>query len=162
MGKVIVNFADFLETKLNKTPYYNGGWVKTVKGVNKEESTGYCFIGDFVRKEGKVEVEPGYFLICTIDGSRKNPVKLYYFVEVKETGEIEKVLDRVDGADWALQLRDKVAELINARVTAKEDPNMSPEYNDAQGHFDPEKAFKALKLNKQQKRLFIDFIKNNF
>ena len=111
--KVKVNFKDYL-LENDEDAYYNGGWVKEIKAVDQTKSNGYCFEGNLVTREGLVEVEPGYFVICNISGSRKHQQKRYHFVKVNSKGEIRnELLEIITGKDWALQVRDEIAKLVN-------------------------------------------------
>ena len=116
--KVKVNFKEItreIEAEEEKNDiYYNGGWVKEVKSVDQTKSNGYAFEGDFVGKSGLVDVEPGYFVICNISGSRKHKQKRYFFVKVNLDGSFESIFEQaITGRDWALQVRDEIAELVN-------------------------------------------------
>lgn len=138
---VIVNFAHFLESK---DVYYNGGWVKKIDSINKELQNGYCFEGDFVRKSGLVEVQIGIYLICDIQGSRKNQKKYYYFGRLQENGEFE-VIKKVTGIDWVLKVRDMLLEL--------------PEFKEQKEFFDPISYWENLDLNEGQRQALINYIK---
>lgn len=115
--KTIVDFKEFVKEYTN-SPYYNGGWVKKVDSVDLTKSNGYCFVGDFITKEGLVEIEPGYYIICDIEGSRHHPEKSYLFVKVSENGDINEVFDDgwIYGRDWALKLRDRINQIINKKT----------------------------------------------
>jgi hypothetical protein len=95
--------------------FYNGGWVKTVTGIDKTKSNGYCFEGDFISgaDKGLTEVDDGFYIVCDIQGSRRHPERNFGLFQVQGDN-VEQVLDWVQGGDWALQIRDKVADILAA------------------------------------------------
>lgn len=109
-----------------KGGFYNGGWVKVVAGVDKSQSNGYCFEGGFISGavDGMVEVDDGLYIVCSIGGSRRNQHKEYAVYKVSGD-EVTQVLGWVDGRDWALKLRDKVAELLAEEVESVEPVELS-------------------------------------
>ena len=116
--KVKVNFKEITreieESGEKQDIYYNGGWVKEVKSVDQTKADGYCFEGDFVERSGLVDIVPGYFVICNISGSRKHQERRYFFVKVNLDGSFENLYeDAIIGRDWALQVRDEIAKLVN-------------------------------------------------
>lgn len=120
----IVNWRDIVrDSRRDGTAFYNGGWVKAITAVDKGKSNGYCFAGGFISGavDGMVEVEDGLYITCSIAGSRKNQNKEYAVYQVSGD-EVTQVLDWVDGRDWALKLRDKVAELLAEKVEPVELP----------------------------------------
>ena len=101
--------------------FYNGGWVKAVTTVDKSKSNGYCFEGDFIQgaTDGLAEVGDGLYIVCDVQGSRKHHRKHYAIYEV-QGDEVTQALDWVQGRDWALQIRDRVAELLAETVQPAE------------------------------------------
>jgi len=84
--------------------FYNGGWVKKVEAVDKSQSNGYCFEGKFVRgaTEGMVEIGDGFYIVCSIEGSRKNQRKEYAVYRL--TGEqVDRIIGWVTGKDWGAE-----------------------------------------------------------
>lgn len=145
MKKVIVNFIFYLvEIEKYTNPYYNGGWVKKIDAVDRSKSNGYCFIGDFIPKDRLVEIEPGIYIICTVQGSRKHHRNEYYFVRVTKNGDFEKILGKIEGKDWALQARDKIANL--------------PEFKENK-EFNPAEFWNDLDLTKEEKEKLKEYIK---
>lgn len=110
---MIINWREVISADGGNN-FYNGGWVKEVTGVDTSKSNGYAFEGDFVNyaaKGSQVECGDGLYLVCSIEGSRKNQRKEVAAYRI--TGEqVEKVTDWVTGNDWALKLRAEVAELL--------------------------------------------------
>lgn len=141
-NKTIVNFGEYL----GNFCYYNGGWVKKIDKIDTTKSNGFCFEGDLVRKEGLVEVEIGIYLICDIQGSRKNQKKFYYVVRVCADGSIETLEEEITGRDWALQLRDELLEL--------------PELKLQKMSFDPIDFWNQLELSMEQRDLVAQYVKS--
>ena len=98
---------------IDEASFVRGGWVKEVVGVDDTQRGGYAFVGDFVNgaTKGLSECKDGYYLVCTVGGSRKHPVK---FVSLwKVSGDkVERKTGWAAGDDWALQLRVTVKEII--------------------------------------------------
>jgi len=115
---MIINWKETIYDE-NGYNFYNGGWVKRVDSVDTSKSNGYAFEGDFVQnaKSGLTECSDGFYIICSMEGSRKNQSKKVAAYEI--AGEkLNKVIDWVSGNDWALQIRDRVAKLLNEPVPA--------------------------------------------
>ena len=71
---MIINLAEQL-MGFNR---YNGGWVKTITGIDKDYSNGYSLNGEFVANKRVTNVnleEDTLYLDCSIGGSRKNQEK---------------------------------------------------------------------------------------
>ena len=97
------NLPEEEKDSFSKIPYYNGGWVKKVEGINKKYQNGYSIEGAFLEKEGMFYYDKGLYLICSIGGSRGHQTKHYYLVKLeKEKPELIKHI--IDGRDWAVRL----------------------------------------------------------
>ena len=100
-----------LEENLVGFNRYNGGWVKTITGLDKDYQNGYSLNGEFVANKRVKNVdlkENILYLDCSIGGSRKNQEKNYHLFKF-EDGEIEVIQTIENGqSDWALQLWDNV------------------------------------------------------
>lgn len=83
---------------------YNGGWCKTVVGLDKSKNNGYSILGDFVKAELLQMQKPGLYLDCDIDGSRKHPEKNYRLFRYDGEGVTIITEIRNGGADWAVRL----------------------------------------------------------
>lgn len=93
--------------------FYNGGWVKKVSAVDTNKSNGYAFEGSFINnaKDGLTECGDGLYIVCSVEGSRKNQTKQVAVYEI--VGEnVTRVVDMVKGNDWALQIKGKVNDLL--------------------------------------------------
>ena len=110
---MILNWKQVIEDDTGDYEFYNGGWVKEVTGVDKSKSNGYAFEGRFVNSiNGLSECGDGLYIVCSIEGSRRRHKKCVAVFEIKDD-EVTKVIDWVEGNDWALQVRDRVAELLD-------------------------------------------------
>lgn len=108
---MLVNFKELLKDKY--VDYYNGGWAKEIKSVNLDKKDGYCFIGDFVKKDLLMDVNSGLYLVCDIKGTRKSHVKNYYFFWLNNDGTHDIILELLDAKeDWALHARDKIYDFL--------------------------------------------------
>ncbi len=108
--KVIVDLPDYFDSR-------HKNWIKEVTGVDGNKSNGYAFQGNFLQVGSTVELPVGTILMYYYgSGSVKN-----YTVEVRvhrvtpdgleDTG-ISTSRDNRKSRGWALDVRDKVAELF--------------------------------------------------
>lgn len=92
--------------------YYNGGWLKTVTGIDKTQSKGYSIEGSFLdNKNGLNDIEKGLFLGCSIEGSRKHQEKCYLLFEVDVNGEVQ-IIQYTERNDWYLFLRPHIDKFL--------------------------------------------------
>jgi hypothetical protein len=91
-----LNAADYDTTR------YNGGWTKSVTGLDKSKSNGYSIKGTFMRRGSDIYVVGGLYLDCDIQGSRKNQEKRYRLFRVQTQG--IDVLESAEGRSWATDL----------------------------------------------------------
>lgn len=82
---------------------YNGGWLKTVTGINKAKTDGYSLIGDFV-KEGMQWLSPGLLLDKSIGGGRRSQKATYTLFMIGKDGSIKELASIDDSRDWAVKL----------------------------------------------------------
>lgn len=85
---------------------YNGGWTKSVTGLDKSQSSGYSIQGAFMRKDAFDIYEiGGVYLDCNISGSRKNQHHTYTLFRVlsAEEGEV-LATDNTNTRNWAVNL----------------------------------------------------------
>ena len=92
---------------------YNGGWAKTVKGLDKSKTNGYSILGDIEDidfpqcwKEGTI------ILDCDIHGSRKHPEKTYRLFRY-ENGKLSLLAQEGDTKDWAVRLWPAIEEALD-------------------------------------------------
>jgi len=81
---------------------YNGGWAKTVTGLDKTRTNGYSLMGEFVNSP--CWLTPGSLLLdCSKGGSRKNQFWEYHLFKVEGTGQLTP-LEESSGKTWAVDL----------------------------------------------------------
>lgn len=97
---------------------YNGGWMKTVTGLDKSVKNGYSLIGEFVDAgRTKNDYEAGLYINCNIDGSRKNQHKIVQLIKLSEDGEITLLKEIKDGGrTWAVEFWELIEENLTEEV----------------------------------------------
>ena len=93
----------------------NKCWRKLLAEVDREQSNGYAFIGEWLREGERAEVEIGSLILCYDEtGSRK-----YRRPEVRVFKVVESGLEEVyhwEGnfgeRSWALAVRDDIADIL--------------------------------------------------
>lgn len=112
MKKVIVTMPEPLDRRFKH-------WAKILTGVDKNNSTGYCFQGDFVplsdrKRDVKREFNEGDLILFyseTGSRSRYTPRVILYIVEQSELREIyNHKCSSLNG--WALEVRDEIAQIV--------------------------------------------------
>ena len=94
----------YLETVGDDISRYNGGWAKTVKGLDKSRTNGYSILGDFVDIDASQYWKDGTIILdCDIHGSRKHPEKTYRLFRY-ENGKLSLLSQVGDTKDWAVKL----------------------------------------------------------
>jgi hypothetical protein len=85
---------------------YNGGWTKSVTGLDKSRANGYSIRGDFMRPNASdIYAIGGLYLDCNISGSRKNYHKTYRLFRVTGPDSAEVLVrDDSNSPDWAVNL----------------------------------------------------------
>ncbi len=110
---------------------YNGGWLKTVNGLDKSFTNGFSIEGQFVKAGNyKMDYSHGLYLDCSKDGSRKNQVWNYHLFRVDDDG--FHLLHTVEngGRNWACEfweiIDDEKSETVQSprRVTSQSIVNM--------------------------------------
>ena len=87
-------------------------WGKTLTGVDRTKTNGYAYLGSFLAIGRKAELPVGsYVLLYHEYGSRRYTTPVAEVFQVAQEGTLAPVL-KVEGKDWALDLRDKAAELF--------------------------------------------------
>jgi hypothetical protein len=119
MQKVIVGIPAIGDSRFKR-------WAKLLKGVDRTKTNGFAFLGDWLPLQRKAELEVGsLILLYGEEGSRKyaRPV-----VEVRrvEADSSLRCLVRVDGPDWALDLRDQVADMLASSGASESAPTTTP------------------------------------
>ena len=94
----------YLETVGDDISRYNGGWAKTVKGLDKSRTNGYSILGDFVDIDAPQYWKDGTIILdCDIHGSRKHPKKTYRLFCYLD-GKLSLLAQEGDTKDWAVRL----------------------------------------------------------
>lgn len=88
-------------------------WAKVLTKVDTTKDNGYAFEGRFIKINRLAEI-PDNCVVLTFEetGSVKN--RLYAASLYQITDGVREVAHTVSGNDWALRLRAKAADLINA------------------------------------------------
>ena len=93
-------------------------WRKLLTHVDRELSSGFAFVGDWLRAGERAELEVGSLVLCYDDvGSRKNwrPVVRLFKVLGNGAEDLEEVF-RWEGdfreRSWALAVRDEIAAML--------------------------------------------------
>jgi len=108
---------EVVEAAGDKRDYRFQSWAKTIERVDQSATNGYAFVGDFVRS-GTVEVEiaPRAYLVMTTAGSRQYQTATYRVVVMDAAGALAAtdIVTTSATPGWALRIRDRVAELLQA------------------------------------------------
>jgi hypothetical protein len=103
----------YLETVGDDISRYNGGWAKTVKGLDKSRTNGYSILGDFVDIDAPQYWKDGTIILdCDIHGSRKHPEKTYRLFRY-ENGKLSLLAQEGDTKDWAVRLWPAIEEALD-------------------------------------------------
>lgn len=93
----------------------NKCWRKLLAEVDREQSNGYAFIGEWLREGERAEVEIGSFILCYDEtGSRKYRRPVVRVFKVVENG-LEEVYHwegNFGERSWALAVRDEIAAIL--------------------------------------------------
>ena len=108
---------------------YNGGWLKTVTGLDKTVTNGFSIEGQFVKAgDFKMDYTAGLYVDCSKGGSRKNQTWNYHLFQVDDDG--FHLLQTVeDGRGiWACELWEMIEieleDTSDVHVNAKQLANM--------------------------------------
>ena len=92
---------------------YNGGWAKTVRGLDKSKTNGYSILGDFVDIDAPQYWKDGTIILdCDVHGSRKHPKKTYRLFRY-ENGKLSLLSQVGDTKDWAVKLWPIIEEALD-------------------------------------------------
>lgn len=120
---MILNYMEETED-IETVSRYNGGWLKTVTGLDKSVTNGFSILGKFVKAgDYKVDYKPGLYLDCSKDGSRKNQEWNYHLFRLDEDG--FHLLQTVEdgGRHFACEFWEKIDEELHGgkpEVTAED------------------------------------------
>lgn len=116
---MIFNYAE--ETKnIETVSRYNGGWLKTVTGLDKSVTNGFSILGKFVDAGDFLEdYKPGLYLDCSKDGSRKHQEWNYHLFRVDERGfTLIKVLEDA-GRHFAVEFWEPIEQELHGKQEVK-------------------------------------------
>ena len=96
----------------NTVTRYNGGWAKTVTGLDKSRTNGYSILGDFLDIDAPQYWKEGTLILdCDIYGSRKHPEKTYRLFQYQD-GKLHLLTYVGDTKDWAVKLWPVIEEAL--------------------------------------------------
>ena len=94
-------------------------WRKLLTHVDREQSNGYAFVGDWLRAGERAEVEVGSLILCYDEvGSRKNWCPVVRLLKVEVDNDLEEVFHwegNFRERSWALAVRDDIAAILDAQ-----------------------------------------------
>jgi len=99
MEKIFMEPVNLIE----EATRYNGGWTKSVTGLDKSRNNGYSILGSFMRGAGDNYTIGGLYVDCDIRGSRKNQTKNYTLFVVNAADSITVIAEST-GRNWATDL----------------------------------------------------------
>lgn len=104
-GRLLMVLTSAISEELEHYSRYNGGWIRKVEGLDKSKTDGYSILGEFAGS-GMTWHEPGLYIDCSIEGSRKNQYRWFTLFILHKDGEIEPVgksigMEGHSGGDWA-------------------------------------------------------------
>lgn len=98
-------------------------WRKHLERVDKEQSNGYAFIGEWLRAGERAELEVGSFILCYDEtGSRKYTYPVVHLFRVGVENDLEEVFyweGRYGERSWALAVRDEIASILAQKQEPK-------------------------------------------
>ena len=101
---------------------YNGGWIKTIKNLDKDYQNGYSLEGEFLPvSSGTIQLhENELYLDCSIGGSRKNQEKNYTLFKIQDNDVI--ILQEIEdgGRDWAMLLWETIEKELEIQPQPEE------------------------------------------
>lgn len=96
----------------------NKCWRKLLTEVDREQSNGFAFKGEWLRAGERAELEVGSFILCYDEvGSMKNwnPVVRLFKVGAENENGLEEVYHwegKIHERSWALAVRDEIAAIL--------------------------------------------------
>ena len=88
-------------------------WARHVTSVDTTKTNGFAFDGEWLRVGGKAELPVGAIVLAYSEaGGRRKPCPIAKLFRLAANGDFE-VAAEAQGEDWALDLRDKAAALVN-------------------------------------------------
>ena len=103
-------------------------WRKLLTNVDREQSNGYAFVGEWLKAGERAELEVGSFILCYDEaGSMKNWYPVVRMFKVVENGleEAYRWEGSIRERSWALAVRDAIATIL-AEAQGQEPEEVSP------------------------------------
>jgi len=91
---------------------YNGGWTKTVVGLDKKITNGYSILGDFKPQKVDWYTQGKLYLDKGIGGSRKNQKSFYNLFTIDKDGNVI-ILKKTSGKNWSTDLWETIEKHLN-------------------------------------------------
>lgn len=96
--------------------YRKKSWAKLLTKVDSNKSNGYAFVGDWLRRGERAEVEVGSLILLYDEpGSMRNWYPHVQLVRAEADGTLTMVFDykgHVQERSWALAVRDRIAAIL--------------------------------------------------
>lgn len=103
-GNLVIGRPKVLFDPSTEFERYNGGWTKSISGLDKSQTNGYSIEGEFKKRDGKDYYTVGkLYLDCGIGGSRKNQRSYYKVFVLDENAKVE-IISESTGKSWATDL----------------------------------------------------------
>ena len=104
-------------------------WRKLLTKVDREQSNGYAFVGEWLKAGERAELEVGSFILCYDEaGSMKNWYPVVRMFKVGVENDLDYVYrweGNIRERSWALAVRDEIAAIL-AEAQGQEPEEGSP------------------------------------
>ena len=104
-------------------------WRKLLTKVDREQSNGYAFVGEWLKAGERAEMEIGSFILCYDEaGSMKNWYPVVRMFKVGVENDLDYVYrweGNIRERSWALAVRDEIAAIL-AEAQGQEPEEGSP------------------------------------
>lgn len=107
-GELLLSINRVADSCISDYTRYNGGWIKSVIGLDKSKTDGYSIIGDFI--DSKITwVKPGLYIDNSIGGSRKNTQSVKTLFRLNSDGSSELIYTApCNSRNWAVMMWDYI------------------------------------------------------
>lgn len=149
-------FNFFEETKeIETVTRYNGGWLKTVTGLDKTKTNGYSIIGEFTKAGNyKHEYKNGLYLDCSKGGSRKNQEFNYHLFRVDDDGFHLIQVFEDGGRNWACEFWENIEKELQTEKTEDSPQDILNKLSETYSDSEIEELRKFLNSRSEKKYLF--------
>ena len=102
-GELLVKDLSKSISKITNNCHYNGGWQKSIKGLDKSKTDGFSLLGSFINSP--IWIMPDSLILdCSIEGSRKNQVKYYSLLKIEKNATLTLLQTVKQSKQWAVDL----------------------------------------------------------